>query len=99
MYPPIGPINDEDIDDAGYKKDAGDQWLRANAIYPGEVIDNWPGRGNTGKLDLTYDKEDWYYFSVCNGMTIQITLTVPTDYDFDLSLWDDVSIKVCNNSD
>jgi len=88
LNPPIGPINDEDNDDAGYKKDAGDQWLRANAIYPGEIIDNWPGRGNTGKLELTYDEEDWYYFGVCDGMSIEVTLTIPTGYDFDIELWD-----------
>ncbi|UCF50088.1 MAG: PQQ-like beta-propeller repeat protein [Thermoplasmatales archaeon] len=88
LNPPIGPINEEDNDDAGYKRDAGDQHLRANAIYPGEILDNWPGRGNTGKLELTYDEQDWYYFGVCNGMSIDVTLTVPTGYDFDLYLYD-----------
>ncbi|KYK34050.1 MAG: hypothetical protein AYK22_01040 [Thermoplasmatales archaeon SG8-52-3] len=88
LYPPIGPMGRDNNDDAGYRKDAGDQWLRANAIYPGEIIDYWPGRGDTGKLEITYDEEDWYYFGVCNGMSIDVTLTVPTDYDFDLYLWD-----------
>jgi hypothetical protein len=98
LNPPIGPINDDDNDDAGYKRDAGDQFNRANEIYPGEFLDDWPGRGSTGKLELTYDEEDWYYFSVCDGMSIEVTLTVPTDYNFDLSLWDAGEVERINST-
>jgi hypothetical protein len=77
-----------DNDDAGYKQDAGDEISRSNAIYPGEMVDDWPGRGQTGKLSAT-DDEDWYFFSVCEGQDIQITMTPPSGFNFDLGLWDD----------
>jgi len=81
-----------DNDDAGYKLDAGDEISRSNAIYPGEMVDNWPGRGQTGKLSAT-DDEDWYFFSVCNGQDIEITMTPPTDHNYDLGLWDDDEVE------
>jgi hypothetical protein len=87
LNPPVGPINQVDHDDAGYKRDAGDQHDRSNNIYPGEMADNWPGRGTTGKLD-SRDDEDWFQFSVCDGMTIDMTMTPPADYNFDLYLYD-----------
>lgn len=82
------PVNRDDNDDAGYKKDAGDEISRSSAIYPGEMKDDWPGRGITGKLSST-DDEDWYFFSVCNGQDIVVTMTPPTGFDFDIGLWDD----------
>ena len=84
---PVGPLNADDNDDAGYKRDAGDSISRSNPIYPGEVIDDWPGRGNTGKLSSS-DDEDWYFFSVCDGQDIVITMTPPSGHDYDIGLWD-----------
>jgi hypothetical protein len=81
------PLNLVDNDDAGHKNDAGDSFSRADAIYPGELVDDTPGRGVTGKLDSS--DEDWFYFSVCIGQDIDITMTPPGTSDFDLALWDD----------
>lgn len=96
---PTAPLNLADNDDAGYKKDAGNEISRSIAIYPGEMIDDWPGRGSTGKLS-TSDKEDWYFFSVCNGQNIIISMTPPSGYNYDLGLWDSdgVVIKTSTNS-
>jgi len=86
---PLFPANmNGDNDDAGYKRDGGDEISRANPIYPGEIIDNRPGRGTTGKLDDN-DEEDWFFFSVCEGQEIEITMTPPSGFNFDLGLWDD----------
>ena len=85
---PVGPLSREDNDDAGYKRDTGDQISRSYAIFPGEPVDDWPGRGNTGKLSSS-DDQDWYFFAVCNGQVIDITMTPPTGFDFDIGLWDD----------
>jgi len=82
------PLSLDDNDDAGYKRDAGNEISRAFIIYPNEMIDDWPGRGRTGKLSST-DTQDWYSFSVCDGQDIVITLTPPSGFDYDLSLWDD----------
>ena len=59
LEPPTAPLNRGDNDDAGYKRDAGDEQSRAYAIYPGEMKDNWPGRGTTGKLNS--GDEDWRF--------------------------------------
>ena len=82
------PLNVEDNDDAGYKKDAGDEISRSYPIYPGEPIDDWNGRGNTGKLSSS-DDEDWYFFAVCEGQEIDIEMTPPSGFNFDIGLWDD----------
>jgi len=88
IFDPALPANMADgNDDAGWKLDAGPEMSRAKAIYPGEIADDTPGRGVHGKLSST-DTEDWYSFSVCNGQQITITLTVPTDYNFDLNVID-----------
>ena len=95
---PIVPQNRDDNDDAGYKKDAGNEISRSYAIYPGEPVDDWPGRGNTGKLSSD-DEEDWYFFSVCNGQEINIEMTPPSGFDFDISLWDDdVNLEVSSSN-
>ena len=95
---PIVPKNRDDNDDAGYKRDAGDKISRSFAIYPGEPLDDWPGRGNTGKLGSD-DEEDWYFFSVCNGQEINIEMTPPSGFDFDISLWDnDVNLEVSSSN-
>jgi hypothetical protein len=90
---PVAPLNLDDNDDAGYKRDAGDEISRSNAIYPNEMIDEWPGRGDSGKLSSS-DDEDWYFFSVCNGQDIDITMTPQTGHDYDLGLWDDDEIEL-----
>ena len=96
---PATPLNRDDNDDAGYKRDCGDEQSRAYAIFPNEHEDDWPGRGRTGKLD-SYDKEDWYFFCVCVGQEIQITMTPPTNYNFDIGLWDidEVELETSTNS-
>lgn len=85
--PRIGPINLDDNDDAGHKDDAGDEIARSYPIYPGEMIDDSPGRGRTGKISST-DKEDWYCFATCIGQQVHITLTPPSGFNLDLGLWD-----------
>jgi len=88
VFDPALPANmDDDNDDAGWKADAGDEIPRARAIYPGEIVDETPGRGVYGKLSST-DTEDYFYFSVCNGQKITITLNVPSTFNFDLYLKD-----------
>ena len=90
--PQTAPLSNANNDDAGYGRDAGDEQSRAYAIYPGEMIDYWPGRGDTGELYSGDD--DWYFFSVCNGQQIQATMTPPTGYDFDLYLYNRDEVEV-----
>jgi hypothetical protein len=96
---PVAPLNRADNDDAGYKRDSGDEQSRSYAIFPNEQEDDYPGRGRTGKLD-SYDDEDWYFFCVCVGQQIQITMTPPTNYNFDIGLWDvdEVELATSTNS-
>ena len=84
---PVQPLSNDNNDDAGYGRDAGDQQSRSNAIYPGEMEDDWPGRGRTAELSSN-DDEDWFFFSVCNGQQIDISMTPPTDHNYDIGLWD-----------
>ena len=85
---PAAPSNKyNDNDDAGYKDDAGDEIKRSYPLYPNEMKDNWPGRGSTGKLS-SEDEEDWFFFPVCDGQDIEISMTPPDGFDFDMSLWD-----------
>jgi len=76
-----------DNPDGGTKKDAGNDFVRATALYPGEVNDNTPGRGKTGTL-TSADVQDWYYFSMCLGQQVNIILTPQTGFNFDLFLID-----------
>jgi hypothetical protein len=89
--------NTADNDDAGYKKDAGTDLPRALALYPGELIDETPGRGRGGKISST-DLNDWYFFSVCQGQQIVFTVTPPSGYDIDLSLWTSQSVMVASSN-
>ena len=89
---PVPISKDGSNDDAGYKKDARDEINKAAAIYPGEVLDDTPGRGRTGKLSSS-DDQDWYFFTVCDGQEIVITMTPPTGHDYDLSLWDEDEVE------
>jgi len=81
-------VRDYSPEDAGYREDAGKELKRAFEVYPGELIDDTPGRGRTGNLlNPDKDEEDWYAYSVCAGQQIDITLTPTSDYDlaiFDL---------------
>jgi hypothetical protein len=86
-----------DNDDAGYKKDAGLDLPRALALYPGELVDETPGRGRFGKISST-DTNDWYFFSVCQGQPIVFTVTPPTGFDVDLSLWTNVGDMVTSSN-
>ncbi len=73
-------MNASDNDDAGYKKDAGLDLPRSLALYPGELVDETPGRGRSGKISST-DTNDWYFFSVCQGQQIVFTVTPPSGFD------------------
>ena len=84
-------------DDAGYKKDAGTDLPRALALYPGEIIDDTPGRGRAGKISST-DINDWYFFSVCQGQQIVFTLVPPTEFDINISIWTAASLMVTSSN-
>jgi hypothetical protein len=77
----------EENPDAGTKRDAGNDFNRATPVYPGEIVDNTPGRGRTGTL-TTNDPQDWYFFSVCEGQEVVITLSPASGFNFDLYLID-----------
>jgi len=96
IEPITEPLNRDDNDDAGYKRDAGDQLSRSYAIFPGEMQDDWPGRGTTGKLNS--GDEDWYFFSVCNGQEIEVTMVPPSGYNFDLALWNEDEEEVATST-
>jgi hypothetical protein len=72
--------------DIGYNTDAGPMFSRGFPIYVGESVDQGvPGRGRTGTLDPDdRDEVDCYYFSVCEGQSIQISLSSGGDFDFEL---------------
>jgi len=90
-------MNTADNDDGGYKKDAGTDLPRALALYPGELIDETPGRGRAGKLSST-DLNDWYFFSVCQGQQIVFTVTPPSGFDINISLWTAASLMVTSSN-
>ncbi|MGC9307824.1 MAG: hypothetical protein ACP5FL_03505 [Thermoplasmatota archaeon] len=69
---PVATAMQEETD-MGYNVDTGDSIYQALPIYPGEVIDDSPGRGSTGTLDNS-DSDDWYSFSVCTGQQIQVSI-------------------------
>jgi len=90
-------MNFVDNDDAGYKKDAGLDLPRALALYPGELVDETPGRGRSGKISST-DVNDWYFFSVCQGQQIVFTVTPPSGFDVDISLWTSAGVMVTSSN-
>jgi hypothetical protein len=94
--PPLPATMADDNDDAGWKTDAGNEMSRAKAIYPGELVDDTQGRGVNGKLSST-DTQDWYYFSVCEGQEITISLIVPSGFNFDLFIVDKNDV-ICDSS-
>ena len=95
--PEPAPTNRDDNDDAGHKRDVGDEISRSYPIYPGEPVDDWPGRGNTGKLSED-DDADWYFFAVCEGQEIEIDMTPPSGFNFDLSLCNDDADVVASST-
>jgi hypothetical protein len=90
-------MNAYDNDDAGYKKDAGMDLPRALALYPGELIDETPGRGRSGKISST-DSSDWYFFSVTQGQQLVFSVTPPSGFDVDISLWTAASVMVASSN-
>ena len=95
--PDPAPLNRDNNDDAGHKEDAGDKIASSEEIFPGEIIDDTPGRGRNGELSST-DDEDWYDFSVCVGQEIHITMTPPSGFDFDIGLWDDTEVELATST-
>ncbi|MBN1280818.1 MAG: PPC domain-containing protein [Candidatus Thermoplasmatota archaeon] len=86
-----------DNDDLGHKKDGGPEFSRALPIYPGELVDDTPGRGVTGKLSST-DTADWFFFTACQGQSITVTLTPPAGFDFDLSIYNSLAAFVTSSN-
>jgi hypothetical protein len=75
-----------DQDDAGTGSDAGDNFLHATTIVPGEYL---------GHLVEGIDHRDFYKFDAGTGQEIRVTLNPPFDSDLDLMLFDpDGNIKV-----
>jgi hypothetical protein len=71
--------------DIGYNVDAGNSIQRSTPLYVGEPADqSVPGRGRTGSLDPSGDTKDWYKFSVCEGQSIQASLSSSDNYDLEL---------------
>lgn len=70
--------------DIGYNCDAGNNIRVPHALYIGEPIDETvPGRGRTAKMDpSTGDTEDWYRFAVCEGQSLDISVTGGVTYEF-----------------
>ena len=75
----------DEQNDIGYNMDTGNRIQKGLPVYVGEPVDqSIPGRGRTGTLDPTDDEDDWYVFSVCEGQTIQASLSSSDNYDFEL---------------
>jgi len=83
--------------DAGTKKDAGNEFNYATPVYPGECIDNTPGRGRTGTVTYT-DMADWYVFSISHGQDVTITLVPQSGFDIDLFLFDTNQIEISSST-
>ena len=94
---PAPSTKDDTNPDAGTKKDAGNDFNRATPVYPGECIDNTPGRGRTGTL-TSADSQDWYFFSVCQGQEITVVLTPQSGYNVDMYLFDNTQIEVASST-
>jgi hypothetical protein len=88
---------DNENPDGGTKRDAGNDISHATPLYPGEVIDNTPGRGRTGTLTAT-DAQDWYFFSICTGQDVTISLTPQSGYNFDLFLSDNQGTQLASST-
>ncbi len=77
---------DEGQNDIGYNIDAGNRVQRSIPIYVGEPIDQEvPGRGRTGSLDPSIDdSDDFYRFTVCEGQTIQTSISSSENFGIEL---------------
>lgn len=98
LYDGPAPLTkDSENPDAGTKRDAGNDFNRATPVYPGECLDNTPGRGRTGTLTST-DVQDWYFFSICQGQEVAITLTPQSGFNFDLYLIDNNQLEIMSST-
>lgn len=68
------------VGDAGMYIDAGDTLANATALVPGNYL---------GYLDTSGDTNDYYLLHLLSGETISIVLDVPTDFNYDLSIYDE----------
>ncbi|RLF52049.1 MAG: hypothetical protein DRN24_03895 [Thermoplasmata archaeon] len=76
-----------DQNDMGYNTDSRSKIQTALPLYVGEPIDQTvPGRGRTGSLDPhSGDDEDWFKFTVCEGQTIQASITSSENYEIEIA--------------
>jgi len=76
---------DEFENDMGYNIDVPERIQGSAPFYVGEQVDTAPGRTRTGSLDPdSGDDQDWYRFFVCEGQTIQASLTTAQDFEIHL---------------
>jgi len=70
--------------DIGYNCDAGNNIVKSLLIFIGEPEDqSKPGSGRAGTLDLSEDDdEDWYMFSVCEGQSMQASVSSGFEFEF-----------------
>jgi hypothetical protein len=94
---PAPKTKDNQNPDAGTKRDAGNEISYATPLYPGEAIDNTPGRGRTGTLAAS-DTQDWYFFSICTGQNVTISLSPQSGYNFDLFLFDNQETQLASST-
>jgi len=73
----------DEQNDVGYNTDAGNRVQRSIPLYVGEHVDQGvPGRGRAGSLDPDNgDDADYYRFTVCDGQTIQVSMSSGENYD------------------
>jgi len=88
----------EDENDANYNTDTGNNILKSLPLYPGETNDRAPGRGTEGQLDPSGDEDDWYYFSVQGGQTIDVRITPESNFDIELMNSEAVAVATSANS-
>jgi hypothetical protein len=76
----------EEQNDIGYHTDVKNNIVGSLYIYVGEPVDQTvPGRGRTAMLDpANGDDEDWYRFSVCEGQSIQESISTSQNYAAEL---------------
>ena len=76
-----------DQNDMGYNIDVKDKIQSAIELYIHEPIDQTiPGRGRQGTLDPDAgDEEDWYKFSLCEGQSIQVSVSGSSSFGVELA--------------
>jgi len=91
---------DDYVNDMGYNVDAGNRLQRSFAIYPGERVDDAPGRTGAGDLDPDVnDNEDWYKFYVCEGQGIQASIATSQNFDIELQNSEGLPVGVSYTAD